>query len=167
MSRGSVEAHGLEVSQERLRNGRDSGWRIEHYSRHYQVTVDQVTSLSKWLTASLLAVNSGGLVSLMSHADTISHSGWAAASFLLGLLFSLLGAVANQEIYNRMSEPIMEMLVYWQDVGATGQSDGQKHDLIAEKLRKISRWTFFGPVFGWVSGLAFFGGASAIALSLL
>jgi len=140
--------------------------RMDIYRRHFEISVEQVTGLSKWITASLFAANSGGLLTLLNQAEHITLPLWSGGMFIGGIIFSLLSATANQEVYNRMSEPLGDMIAYWGEVRITGQQDMKVHDAIANRIRSYSRWAWTGPTLGWLSGITFIGGTIAVAVGL-
>ena len=141
-------------------------WRISYYERHATLAADQVAGLSKWLTASLFAANSGGIITLLNQADKIELPLWAGGSFITGLILALLSATANQEFYNRVSDPLLNMIAYWQEVRITGISDSVQHEQISDQLSSSYRWTWVGPTLGWLSGFAFIGGTIFTAVGL-
>lgn len=140
--------------------------RVELYKRHFEISVDQVTGLSKWLTASLFAANSGGLLTILNQSQKIAYLELSGGVFIAGLVLALLSATANQEIYNRMSDPLADMISYWHEVRITGSQNKEEHDKIAARMTKINRWLWIGPIVGWLSGVAFITGAVTIAVGL-
>ena len=142
-------------------------WRVEHYSRHFEIAADQVVGLSKWLVASLFAANSGGLLTLLNQADKIGLPLWSGGSFILGLVLALLSATANQEFYNRMSDPLIDMIEYWQEVRITGEPNKENQDKLEARMNAISRCTWIGPTLGWFSGISFIAGTVFISVGLI
>ena len=141
-------------------------WRIALYERHAALAAEQVTGLSKWLTASLFAANSGGLITLLNQSEKVVLPIWAGGFFIAGLIFALLSATANQELYNRASEPLLDLIGYWQEVKITGVTHLDEHEKIKESLKDAYRWSWIGPSLGWLSGLAFIGGTVFTAIGL-
>jgi hypothetical protein len=140
--------------------------RIELYKRHFEISVDQVTGLSKWLTASLFAANSGGLLTILNQSQKVAYLGLSGGLFIAGLVLALLSATANQEIYNRMSDPLADMISHWHEVRITGRQNTEEHNAIAARMSKINRWLWIGPTVGWLSGLAFIAGTIVVAVGL-
>lgn len=141
-------------------------FRAERYKRNFEISVDQVTGLSKWLTASLFAANSGGLLTILNQSAKVPYLTIAGGLFIIGLILALLSATANQEIYNRMSEPLADMISYWNEVSITGSQSADDYDAIEAKIINLKRWFWIGPLVGWFSGIAFIAGTIAIAAGI-
>ncbi len=120
--------------------------------------------MSKWLTASLFAANSGGVLTILNTADKLSTPEVSASLFASGLVFALISGTAIQEIYNQMSDPLADLVEYWAEVEAGLGIDIDKQNQILARLSKVSKWSWAAPVPGWISGLLFVGGAFAVAL---
>ncbi|MFM9977423.1 MAG: hypothetical protein ACKVOP_05170 [Sphingomonadaceae bacterium] len=130
------------------------------------MAIEQVTGLSKWLTASLFAANSGGLLTIINQSDKLATAGLAGVCFIIGLVFALLSATANQEIYNRMASPLTGMVFYWGEVSISGAEDSEDHDKIATRINAVNKWIWLGAAIGWLSGLSFIVGVVTVALGL-
>lgn len=141
-------------------------YKLERYEKHLDLCVDQVTSLSKWLSASLFAVNSGGLLTLLNQSQSITNIQTPGILFISGIIFSLLSATINQEVYNRAATHLHSMINYWQEYQITYTHYAEQHDQIAAKLTNINRYMWLGPTTGWISGLAFVIGALIVGLYL-
>lgn len=105
--------------------------------RKFEIAVDQVTGMSKWLTASLFAANSGGLLTVLNTADKLSNPEVPGAMFAGGLIFALLSGTALQEIYNQMSEPLSDLIVYWSEVEAGANLNVEAQNEIIGRLNKV------------------------------
>jgi hypothetical protein len=140
--------------------------RVERHKRNYDIAVEQMTGISKWLNASLFAVNSGGILTVLNNSNNLNDIKTPCLLFIVGLFGCLFSAVANQEFYNRISEPLAEMISYWSEVSITGEEDSDLHDGIKAKMTKITKSAWVGPIFGWLSGLLFLAGAIAIAANM-
>lgn len=90
----------------------------------------------------------------------------AGILFILGIIASLLNATVNQEIYNRIAEPILYMVDYWFEVSITGEENEETHDKIEQKMKNIKKYSWIGPVMGWASGLLFIAGVINVAINL-
>ena len=143
-----------------------SEFRAKYYERRYNLSLDQVVTTAKWLNASLFAVNSGGLLTVLNQVDKINNPHVAGLAFVAGLIFSLLSATANQEYYNRVGTPLLKLASYWESV-RLGEPENEevKISLEAEK-EKVGKFTWVGPTLGWFSGGAFILGAAFIAINI-
>ncbi|MBD2840724.1 hypothetical protein [Erythrobacter rubeus] len=111
----------------------------------------------KWLTASLLALNGGGLLAAAQIDGVLVGDRIAAGfSFALGIAFALIVAVVGQRAIAKSFVPIQKQIGYWMRVASDGTRDEVlERELIAEslKIRPLSRTT---QAFGWFSAMAFF-----------
>lgn len=136
------------------------------FEKKFDIAVDQVTGMSKWLTASLFAANSGGVLTVLNTAEKLSNPTIAGALFSFGLVGALLSGAALQEIYNRISDPLSELIVYWAEVEAGNPVDIDRQNQLLSDLKRTSKWTWLAPIPGWISGLLFVAAAFAVALGL-
>ncbi|MCA1652710.1 MAG: hypothetical protein ABR588_10660 [Sphingomicrobium sp.] len=132
--------------------------------RYHSFVNEQVAAQSKWLTASLLAINgAGGLATL--EVIKAGHTAFLSGSmFLAGLTAALLSGTALQEVYNRSSGLYDEAFGYWLAV-KHGQSriESEESDR-SDRAGKINRWNFLPPLIGWISGLLFLCGSITLAV---
>lgn len=140
--------------------------RKERYVRSFEIAVDQVTGMSKWLTGSLFAANSGGVLTVLNTADKLTNPELCASLFSAGLVFALLGGTALQEVYNRLSEPLADLIEYWSEVEAGAPEDDDRHSEIAGRMNAIKRWFWTAPIPGWISGILFISASFSVAYGL-
>lgn len=120
--------------------------------------------MSKWLTGSLFAANSAGMITILNTADKLVMPAVPGCLFAAGLIFALLSGTAIQEIYNRLSEPLGELIEYWAEIEAGAPINTERQNDLIDRVRTIQKWGWAAPVPGWISGLLFVGGGFAIAL---
>lgn len=122
-------------------------------------SLEQHSHSFKWLTASLLALNGGGLLAIaQSEKIGTQNVVVAGASFAVGLAFALLVAVLGQRAIIASLVPLQKQIGYWMTVCEDGiRSENLEADLALE-LKKSVRLSRFGQVLGWLSALALFGG---------
>lgn len=131
---------------------------IEQCDSEYQFCADQVASWSKWLTASLLLLNSAALVSLFEKPFF-----WSAGLYLGGVALALISGVVMQEIYNRQAEISREQWIELQKVKAGFLKDVEAMTALQVRAKSMSKWHWIPPVAGWISGILFVS-ASIIAI---
>lgn len=136
---------------------------LERIRRHEIFAAEQVASMAKWLTASLLAVNGGGAIAVFNHPHTAGHAWCAGIAFMLGIAFALLSGTGLQEFYNRVSDPLYELDKYWTRVSLTGVRDEAEEASLKQPVDKIHRLAFIPPMLGWISGVSFLVGAVLLA----
>ena len=89
--------------------------RVARYKRHFDIATEQQTNIAKWLNASLFAINAGGVLTILNNSKALSDIQVSGLLFIFGIIASLLNAAINQEIYDRISDPIFEMIDYWSE----------------------------------------------------
>lgn len=124
---------------------------------------EQVASMGKWLMASLLAANSGGVivtVQMKAGPDLI-----ASSLFMIGAGASLLSGTAMQEFYNAIPELLRFKERYWLKVSMGKPRCRRAERLIEARMKKTMRKAIVIPALGWLSGLLWLTGVTRIVLS--
>ncbi len=138
---------------------------LQRVDQQQQFAFDQVGSMAKWLMASLLAVNGGGAIAAMN-VDGGGGPYWLAGLlFAIGILSALVSGVTMQDVYNSIPGPLLEVDNYWTGVGVTGERDSLRERELRSGTTKALRFSVLPPLFGWLSGLLFIGGAITIAFN--
>ena len=140
--------------------------RSEYYDKHYDLACDQLTSVSKWLTGSLLAINGAALISIASNVTSFEESKFVAIPFIGGLFCALLSAVLIQWLYDGRSEPLSDFADYWCTVEETAVRNIDEENRLVLIIKKWNDRTWLAPAAGWLSGILFFIGAAMFALQL-
>ena len=131
-----------------------------------QVILEQHSSSFKWLNASLLAINGGGCVAVLSIQNLQNQDkAYACFAFILGILAALLSARVGQSIAIRGLVPLQRKLGYWTRVSLTGERDVELEDDLQEESKAAIRWAWIGQASGWLSVLAFVLAALLVGLS--
>jgi hypothetical protein len=146
------------------RSGRVAEHQIGRLERFESGASDQLVKMSVWLTASLLAINSGGALAALNVAEHFEFPTPAALLFGIGILLALLSGVAIQGFQSKAAQPLEELLLYWRGVQISGVEDIERAVELAKPLITLNRFAFIPPTIGWFSGLAFFVGAIALGL---
>jgi hypothetical protein len=138
---------------------------LTRIDRMQAFTSEQVASFSKWLTASLLAVNGAGGLASLNLLQRSSDAWLAAMMFGLGIVLALCSGTILQEIYNRATPPLLDQDNYWATVSIDGVRDGDLEAQLEEQSRKPLRFSWAPPLLGWLSGFSFIAGAVAMAVA--
>ena len=149
---------------------RDVADTIRHHVRHAQrrletgsaQATEQMISLSKWLTASLLALNGAGALFTMNALDRLDYPLLPAGLFAAGLLLSMGSGVANQSISSRGVNAAEPLIALYNAADLSGQIDVEEEILLIAGLQKSTRYSWLGPILGWVSALAFAAGSISL-----
>lgn len=121
---------------------------------------DQATTQSRWLNASLMAVNSAGVVASVAAGDALAP----LIGFSIGTGATLLSGVVLQENYlNHLPKRLRDQEPYWIRVSITGERDEDEEAAMQDAANENTWVHWTAPLLGYVSGAAWL--ASVIALA--
>lgn len=121
----------------------------------------------KWLLASLLAINSGGLLALLN-IDTLHghYKLFVALAFYAGIMASLLSSYLSQRASRQLLPPLGEAMGYWISVANDGQHIPQVWDNINLRIQGAVKEARPTQIAGWVSALCFSVGFFGVILDI-
>lgn len=136
--------------------------------RMFQHTADQFNGLVRWLIASLLAVNGGGLVACLN-ADSITLDGkrMAGIAFAVGLSFAILSGSATIRTADKMLPEISKSMGYWAAISVHGKRDHSFEKELDEGMRLAFRGSKISVALGTLSFFALLAGLVLSGLNLL
>lgn len=118
--------------------------------------LEQHSASFRWLTASLLAVNGGGIVALVGQLNMprvyVAGSGFL---FFLGIIMALLCAWFSQRANRAMLNPVAEFLGFWLSVAHEGELDLEALKTMEHKMAKATKVARPTQISGWLSAIAF------------
>ncbi len=122
----------------------------------------------RWLSASLLALNGGGAVALLSSEKTdAGFFVWAGIAFLLGITAALLIAVSAQRTSQLAMPKVQMMIGYWLAVSIDAERDEVLEKEITGELLVAHNSGKWSRVYGWLSALSFLAGAIVTGVSAI
>jgi hypothetical protein len=125
---------------------------VQTLSEMRQLILDQHSSGFKWLNASLLAINGGGLISIFSsNALSLHYKRAACISLLIGILFALISGRLGQTFSLRGILPLQRWSGYWIGVSLSGSRDEEIETALAVESQNAIRWAWVGQACGWAS----------------
>lgn len=125
--------------------------------------IDDTLSMGKWLLASLLAVNGGAALAVLSSTH-LSQPLIPSAFFAAGVAMALLNGVVSQSVSLTQISKFAPIIGYWLSVAQDGERLDdleETHRQIGQRMIVVSR---LAAVPGWLSGIAFVGGAISAGL---
>lgn len=126
----------------------------------------ELATHARWLTASLFAANSAGIIAVVN--GKLGASGMLPALiFVVGIGAALLSGYALQLIYGGHTSYLSEAGKYWFFVQIGDARDAEAESALSVALRRVNYWNWTAPLLGWVSGLLFLGGAIVTGLAML
>lgn len=136
-------------------------------SESRRTLLDEHSASFRWLMASFLAINSGGLLFLAnSKVHNLRLYSVAGVSFYLGIIAALAVAWLGQRVNRRAIAPLSKLESYWALVSATGKFDQEEFDAVMAEVALTAN-PGMARYAGWLSVIAFSVGVFAIGVSSL
>jgi len=121
-----------------------------------QALLDEHSASFRWIMASLLALNGGGLLAFRDSDMTVGSYGLVAIFFFyIGIGAALLVAMFGQRAVQAMLLPVSEMQSFWSLTAATGEFSKANHDSIVTKINDASPMGLCARFAGYISFVAF------------
>lgn len=136
---------------------------IETLIQSKQVAVEEQGSMARWLIASLLAVNSGGLFFVAGHKFPLGSWGLLGASaFIFGILMAMLNAYLIQVLAMKAIAPLDAAIAYWTIIVDPIQENLDHLNELSKQRHDAAKWSNSAPIAGWISVSAFLIGVIAV-----
>ncbi|MCP3729236.1 hypothetical protein M9978_02245 [Sphingomonas sp. MG17] len=130
-----------------------------HYADRTQVNaaniIDQLAKTSGWLTATLLAVNGGGIAATLKVLEKSTAAAPSLWLFGAGLLWAMLNAFSIQWMASRMVRPMEHLAFLWRKASIEGVVVEADHAALEQALLKVARLSWVPPTLGWISAFCF------------
>jgi hypothetical protein len=118
--------------------------------------LEEHSAAFRWLMASFLAINGGGLLVVKDLGPPWNSSEMLAAlSFYIGIVLALAIAWLGQRAARAALTPISKLSGFWSTVVATGEYDQEHHQEIISEFPKTLKKIRYAPLAGWGSLIAF------------
>lgn len=131
---------------------------FEHFAR------DQAATQARWLNASLLAINSAGILTVLQ-TSAASHGDSALFAFAAGVAATLLsGLVRGDALRLESPQEVRTGRRYWTEVALSGERDAERETAISAEIDRATWRDYAAPGLGWASGILW--GAGAFLLTL-
>lgn len=140
---------------------------VERQSASIDRLLDQHIADFKWLTASLLLLNSGSAVAILN-SEFIPVQGKISgvAAYLAGILLALLIGVASQKLAMQMLPAVTGYRAFWIAVSQGEIFDPDSELAAGSLVRSAARFGWVAPTLGWLSAIAFLTGSVLAGLTL-
>jgi hypothetical protein len=141
---------------------------VERQSASIDRMLDQHVADFKWLTASLLLLNSGGSAAILNSA-AISNQGKliSASLYLVGIALALLIGVASQKFSIKTLSPTIGYRAFWIAISQGEVFDPETEREAIEKIQATAKRAWIVPALGWLSASAFLAGSICAAMHLV
>ncbi|QHD65766.1 hypothetical protein GS397_00890 [Sphingobium yanoikuyae] len=139
---------------------------VERLERDHKFAEQELATHARWLTASLFAANSAGIIAVVN-AKLGAGGIWAGMIFTLGVCAAMLSGYALQLIYSGQMDYLHSAERYWFLVKIGDPRDEAEEANLNDQMARANRWQFAAPLIGWISGVLFLGGAMATGYAML
>ena len=141
---------------------------VERQSASIDRMLDQHVADFKWLTASLLLLNSGGSAAILNSASISNHGKLISASlYLVGIALALLIGVASQKFAIKTLSPTIGYRAFWIAISQGEIFDPDAERRAIEKIQATAKRAWIVPALGWLSAVAFLAGSICAAVNLV
>ena len=121
----------------------------------------------KWLVASLLAINAGGLAVIFNSGLPRDPAFfWGCSAFVLGIFSALLSSYLSQSANREMIKPLGAVMAFWIATAQSGSLDEERWTELEAGIQEQSKSGWRIQVAGWISAIAFLVAISTIGLAL-
>ncbi|MXP44134.1 hypothetical protein [Allopontixanthobacter sediminis] len=127
---------------------------------------EQANSLHKWILASCLTINGGGVVLVLSNEEvTARPSYFAALWFAIGIISCVSYAMAHVSLLNHAASKIRELSRHFEEAGRRGENMPSQEEAL-KPIQRIWRINIAIDFFQYVSLSSFIIGAVIVGLEL-
>lgn len=137
---------------------------VERIDKQAAFVSTEYGTISRWLTASLFALNGGGAAAFMNANAGAGGRLVPMVLFGSGVVFAMFGAMIVQETYGNLADLLRRQDLYWSRVMVSGRRLRWAEALFKASRRRRYRRAWLAPCLGWISGALFVCGIGAVAL---
>ena len=141
---------------------------VERESGNIDRILDQHASDLKWLTASLLLINSGAAVAALN-SDAISLVGKqeAGLAFVIGIALALAIGILSQKFGMRLVPALTAYRAFWLSIDQGERFDAESERAASGKVREAAKFGWVVPATGWLSFASFVTGCFELGAHLV
>lgn len=136
---------------------------IERIDKQSAFVTAEYGTISRWLTASLFALNGGGAAAFLNSHNDFGSRILPVSFFGAGIIFAMFGAMIVQELYGTLADLLRRQDFYWSRVAISGRRLRWAEARFKASRRRRYRYAWLAPLLGWISGALFVAGIAAIA----
>lgn len=123
----------------------------------------ELSAMSRWLMASLLAINGAGSAATLKAFETGVTPVGALISFLAGIFGALMNGWSIQYYSNKLRPHVRDLCNYFDEVAETGIDNEAQELEITRALEKVEKSAVIAPIWGWLSAMLFILGMALLA----
>lgn len=137
--------------------------KAEAFRDYSKLAQNEVSTLSRWLTASLLAINGGGALAVANVAREVGGLRIAGFLFFGGLAMALFAGWFNQFLTQRSIPRTTQLASYYAEAAFVGQRNLEFETTVTAEVVKLGKQNWIGPAAGWLSFILCAAGAYEMA----
>jgi hypothetical protein len=128
--------------------------------------LEEHSAAFRWLMASLLAINSAGLLVLKDGLGSMSvWKALAGVSFYAGIVSAFAIAWFAQQVVRASLPLYSKQIAFWATVHVTGEFDPETHAQVIQEPTDVYEKSKMAPRAGWISLAAFTIGLICIGIA--
>jgi len=140
---------------------------VRQLSESRQLLLEQHSHSFKWLTASLLAINGGAALAVLSNESIESEAKVIAGAFFsIGIFLALLIGVLSQRANQLALVPLNNAMGYWLAVAQDGERFEELEEEHQRQFKPVQRLSLASQILGWLSACLFCAGIVTTGLGL-
>ncbi len=137
---------------------------VKHAAQYYLANAQEMKShlivehaaSFRWLLASLLAINGGAAIAVLSSDKLPSGAKiWAGGFFTVGIFAALLLAYFSQKSLKKTLQPIGEIAEHWVGASYSGELDTENLQKADDEIKKALTVGRLTEIPGWISAICF------------
>ena len=131
-----------------------------------KIVMDEMSHASRWIMASVLAINSGGLIASISKVSSLE--GWATSAFVAfycGVFLALSMGWTSMSLSQRLLSPNSKLIVFWEMAAIDGDFEAQELEVFRDELLAAGSKTIMLRTIGYWSFVLFTAGLLCLAMS--
>ena len=129
--------------------------------------LSEAISIGRWLFASLLAINGGAAVALLSMEGGGAFKAWAGLFFILGIVLAMLAGQLTGWLTAAALRPVSRSIAYWSGVALHGRRFGALEEDYVDAAAKLVRKIVWVRAAGYASLLSFIVGCAVVGSAVL
>ncbi|QKG70560.1 hypothetical protein [Erythrobacter mangrovi] len=131
-----------------------------------KVVMDEMSHAARWIMASVLAINSGGLIAAINRIEALGFwSTMAVIAFYAGVALALKMGWRQISLNQRMLAPHSRFIAVWESAAIDGQIDGRKLEEVRDEIIAVGTQGIAASTLGRWSFALFTLGLLCLALS--
>lgn len=136
---------------------------VNYLIKARDVNFEQYGAMSRWLLASVLAINGAGALATINATDRVLSPALPASCFVTGMMLTLIAGLVYQHQHFMAIKPTLESLGYWAAVSGDGVRILAKEKELQAKSVTTGGHKLIPVIIAFLAVVAFLCGAYSLA----